>query len=163
MAEVNESGQAEDKGFDEDLIKKYPRSNRRVAVNVAPYGLAGDVRALSSESSERTPTTGPRKLDEPPKGTTVHISPYGLQFRSLCHYDPGTLLKIHIAIPDYWARKQRFVDYGRVDTPGTFKILAKVLSSEDIGKRGKRKMVLARTVSMDDVDEQVLKSFLQEG
>ena len=50
-----------------------------------------------------------------------------------------------------------------MDTPGTFKILAKVVSSEDIGKRGKRKMVLARTVNMDDVDERVLKTFLQEG
>lgn len=136
---------AEDKQFDEDLIKKYPRSNRRVAVNVEPYGLKDEDE------------------DEPPKGTTVHISPYGMQFRSPTHYDPGTLLKIHISIPDYWDRKQRFVDYGRVDSPGTFKVLAKVVSSEDIGKRGKKKMVMVRTVNMDNVDEQVLKTFLQEG
>ncbi len=127
----------------EDLIRKYPRSNRRLSLGVVQYGIAGE------EGS--------------PKGTTVHISPHGVQFRSNQHYDPGTLLKIHITIPDYWARKQRYVDYGRVDTPGTFKILAKVVSSEDIGKRGKRKMVVARTVNMDDVDERVLKTFLQEG
>jgi len=135
----------EENSFDEDLIKKYPRSNRRVMVNVHPYGISDD------------------GADEAPKGTTVHISPYGIEFRSPTHYDPGTLLKIHIAIPDYWDRKQRFVEYGRVDSPGSFKILAKVVSSEDIGKRGKKKMVLARTVNMDNVDEQVLKTFLQEG
>lgn len=126
-----------------DMICKYPRSNRRLSLGVLQYGISGD--------------------EELPKGTTVHISPHGIQFRSPQHYDPGTLLKIHVTIPDYWARKQRYVDYGRIDSPGTFKILAKVVSSEDIGKRGKRKMVMARTVNMDDVDERVLKSFLQEG
>ncbi len=131
--------------FDPDLIKKYPRSNRRVAVDVLTYGIRDD---------------DPNSL---PKGTTVHISPYGLEFRSNTHYEEGTLLKIHVAIPDYWARKQRFVDYGRIDTPGTFKMLGKVISSEEIGKRGKRKMILVQTVNMDNVDAQVLKSFLQEG
>ena len=72
-------------------------------------------------------------------------------------------MKIHINIPDYWERKQRFVDYRRIDTPGNFRILAKVVSSEEVGKRGKKRIILARTVNMDEVDEQVLKSFLQEG
>lgn len=130
-------------GFNCDLIRKYPRSNRRVAVDVLEYGL--------------------RDNDDSPKGTTTHISPFGIEFRSNHHYDEGTLLKIHVAIPDYWARKQRFVEYGRIDTPNTFKMLGKVISSEDIGKRGKRKMILVQTVNMDNIDEQVLKSFLQEG
>lgn len=130
-------------GFDPDLIKKYPRSNRRISLNVLEYGI--------------------RDIDTSPKGMTVHISPYGIEFRTTQNYNEGTLLKIHIAIPDYWARKQRFVEYGRIDTPDAFKILGKVISSEDIGKRGKRKMVLVQTVNMDNVDEQVLKSFLQEG
>ena len=157
---------ADEKIFDAELITKYPRSNRRVAVDVAPYGISPEISSpFATKSKEKpTPTTGPRKADaSAPKGTTVHLSPHGIQFRSGCHFDSGTLLKIHISIPDYWARKQRFVDYGRVDSPGTFKILAKVISSEDIGKRGKRKMVLAKTVSMDEVDEKVLKAFLQEG
>lgn len=131
-------------GFDEDLVKKYPRSNRRLSLEVKPYGLSTD------------------NIEEP-TGTTVHISPYGLQFRSPEHFAEGSLLKIHVNLPDYWNRKQRFVDYGRVDTPGKFKILVKVVSSEDIGKRGKKKMVLCRTVNMDQVDEQVLKTYLQEG
>jgi hypothetical protein len=57
----------------------------------------------------------------------------------------------------------RFVEYRRVDTPETFKVLAKVVRTEEIGKRGKKKLVVVQTVNMDDVDEQVLKNFLQEG
>ena len=131
-------------GFDVDLIKKYPRSNRRLVVDIDEYGIDPDPECHV-------------------KGQTVHISPHGLQFRSSKNYAPGELLKIHITIPDYWMRKQRFVDYGRVDVPGRFKILAKVVSSEDIGKRGKKKMVVVQTVNMDQVDEQVLKTYLQEG
>ena len=128
--------------FDVDLIRKYPRSNRRLSLNVARYGIRG-----KDEES----------------GQTVHISPYGVQFRSADQFIEGDLLKIHINLPNYWERKQRFVDYGRVDSPRDFKILVKVVSSEDIGKRGKKKMVVCRTVNMDQVDEQVLKTFLQEG
>ncbi len=130
--------------FNLDLIKKYPRSNRRLNLAVSPYGIA--------ELEEGEPT-----------GTTVHISPHGIQFRSEEPYPEGTLLKIHIALPDYWNRKQRFVEYSRIDTPERFKILAKVVSSENLGKRGKKAMVVCKTVNMDDVDEQVLKAFLQEG
>jgi hypothetical protein len=129
--------------FNEDLVKKYPRSNRRLSLNVARYGINSEVN--------------------PEEGLTVHISPYGLQFRVTEEYEEGQLLKIHINMPDYWERKQRFVDYSRIDTPGNFKILAKVVSTEDVGKRGKKKIVLVRTVNMDEIDEQVLKAFLQEG
>lgn len=128
--------------FDEDLVKKYPKSNRRLNLAVAKYGIL-----LEQEEQH---------------GQTVHISPHGVQFRSVKEYEEGELLKIHVAIPNYWERKQRFVDYGRIDTPKDFKILAKVVSTESVGKRGKKKMVLARTVNMDQVDEQVLKAFLQE-
>jgi hypothetical protein len=130
-------------GFDEDLIKKYPRSNRKISVDVMPYGL------LQPDPDNKTLTT--------------HISPYGMEFQATKDYPEGTLLKIHITLPDYWSRKQRFVDYRRVDTPETFKILAKVVKSEDVGKRGKKKLVLVQTVNMDEVDEQVLKSYLQDG
>jgi hypothetical protein len=129
--------------FNEDLVKKYPRSNRRLSLNVARYGI-------STEANNE-------------EGQTVHISPYGLQFRVTEEYEEGDLLKIHINMPDYWERKQRFVDYSRIDTPGNFKILAKVVSTEEVGKRGKKKIVLVRTVNMDEIDEQVLKAFLQEG
>lgn len=132
-------------GFDEDLIKKYPRSNRKIALDVMPYGLASLDAAVEA------------------KAQSVHISPHGIEFQASKDYAQGTLLKIHVALPDYWNRKQRFVEYRRVDTPETFKILAKVVRTEDVGKRGKKKMVIVQVVNMDDVDEQVLKSFLQEG
>lgn len=135
---------ANNDGFNEDLIKKYPRSNRKITLDVAPYGLVfsdpNDAKALS-----------------------VHISPHGIEFQASKDYPQGTLLKIHVSLPDYWNRKQRFVDYRRVDTPDTFKILAKVVRTEDVGKRGKKKLVVVQTVNMDEVDEQVLKSFLQDG
>ena len=130
--------------FDEDLIKKYPRSNRRIQLDVQPYALLTQAN-----------------VDQ--KAHTVHISPHGLEFQTTRDYPQGSLLKIHVALPDYWNRKQRFVEYGRVDTPGTFKVLAKVVRSEDVGKRGKKKLVIVQTENMDEIDEQVLKSYLQEG
>ena len=130
------------KNFSPDLVQNYPKSNRRLSLNVEKFGI---------------------HPDDNQDGQTVHISPYGVQFRSGKHFNEGELLKVHVNIPNYWARKQKFVDYGRIDTPENFKILVKVVSSEDIGKRGKRKMVLARTVNMDEVDNEVLKSFLQDG
>ena len=130
-------------GFNEDLITKYPRSNRKIALEVAPYGLIG--------------------RDSEQKGQTLHISPHGIEFQSCEGYAQGTLLKINISLPDYWNRKQRFVEYQRVDTPHTFKVLAKVVRTADVGKRGKKKLVVAQVVNMDEIDEQVLKSYLQDG
>ena len=57
----------------------------------------------------------------------------------------------------------RFVQYRRIDQPARFPILAKVVGVEDVGRRGKKKIVTVQTVSIDETDELVLKSFLQEG
>lgn len=141
---ANETEEVSLPQFNEDLVKKYPRSNRRLMVGVAKYGIS-----VNEDGGE--------------EAQTVHISPYGIQLRVSADYEQGDLLKIQVAIPDYWERKRRFVDYSRIDTPDNFKILAKVVSTEEVGKRGKKKIVLARTVNMDEVDEQVLKAFLQEG
>ncbi len=130
--------------FDENLIKKYPRSNRKINVEVQTYTL------ISETNLEL-------------KSLTSYISPYGMEFQTTRNYSPGTLLKILVSLPDYWSRKQRFVNYNRIDTPNTFKVLAKVVKTEDIGKRGKKKIILVQTVNMDEVDEQVLKSYLQDG
>jgi hypothetical protein len=143
--ENNQNLEPEKPKFDEDLIVKYPRSNRKMSVNVLPYGL---------------------KFDEDPashtKGQTQFISPYGMQFQGNKAFEEGQLLKIHVNLPDYWIVKQHFVDYRRVDTPGSFRILAKVVRIEDLGKRGKKKMVVVQTVNMDEIDERVLKAYLQE-
>jgi hypothetical protein len=136
------SPESSNDGFNEDLVKRYPKSNRRLSLSVGKYGIS--------------------KPDNEGQNQCLHISPYGVQFRTAENFTEGELLKIHVGIPNYWQRKQKFVEYTRVDEPDDFKILAKVVSSTDVGKRGKKKMVLVRTVNMDEVDEQVLKSFLKE-
>lgn len=130
--------------FDENLIKKYPRSNRKITVEVQAYSLITDSGGEC-------------------KSQTSYISPYGMEFQLSKDYTPGTLLKILVSLPDYWSRKQRLVDYNRIDTPHSFRVLAKVVKTEDIGKRGKKKIVLVQTVNMDEVDELVLKNYLQDG
>lgn len=137
------SDESDDNGFNPDLVRNYPKSNKKIPIDVAPYGL-------HSESSQET-------------GQSLFISPHGMEFQGTVPYEEGTLLKININLPNYWDRKQRLVDYGRVDHPDNFKILAKVVKSVEVGKRGKKKRVLVRTVNMDQVDEQVLKNFLQDG
>lgn len=129
--------------FNEDLIKKYPKANKKITLDVMPYTI-----------------TDKNMADH--KAQSLFISPYGLEFQATRDYPTGTLLKIHVTLPDYWNRKQKLVDYGRIDQPDTFKILAKVLRTEDVGKRGKKKLVVVQTVNMDEVDERVLKTYLQE-
>jgi hypothetical protein len=130
--------------FDEELVKKYPRSNRKIFLMVRPYSLDTEDGHCDA------------------KAQTTFISPYGFEFQVPAEYPEGTLLKINVTLPDYWQRKQQHVEYSRIDTPGTFKVLAKVVRSEDIGKRGKKKLILVQTVNIDSVDELVLKTYLQE-
>ena len=134
--------------FDSELITKYPKSNKKIALEVEPYGL-----------DESGKDEGVR---QPPNAQCVHISPYGLEFQAQEDYPSGTLLRILVNLPNYWTRKQQLVEYRRIDKPEKFKILAKVVKTEDVGKRGKKKRVTVQTVNMDEIDEQVLKSFLQE-
>ncbi|MCX6125283.1 MAG: hypothetical protein NTV34_11150 [Proteobacteria bacterium] len=132
------------RGFDSSLIKDYPRSNRKVSINYGTYGLMSAQGKMDATQS-------------------IHISPAGIEFQSVKAFAEGTLLRIMVNIPDYWKRKRKFVEYHRIDQPATFSILAKVVRSEDIGRRGKKKMVTVQTVIIDATDEMVLKSFLQEG
>ena len=130
--------------FDASLIKKYPRSSRKVSMRYGTYSISSDESSLESTQS-------------------MHISPHGIEFQTTACYSPGTLLRIHLDIPDYWQRKLRFVQYRRIDQPARFPILAKVVTVEEIGRRGKKKIVTVQTVSIDETDELVLKSYLQEG
>jgi hypothetical protein len=147
MKEVIAVGPADDAnnplGFNEDLIKKYPKANKKITLDVMPYTI-----------------TDKNSADH--KAQSSFISPFGLEFQATRDYPAGTLLKIHVTLPDYWNRKQKLVDYQRIDQPDTFKILAKVVRTEDVGKRGKKKLVVVQTVNMDEVDEKVLKTYLQE-
>ena len=141
--EANSSGANSNK-FDASLIKKYPRSSRKVSMRYGTYSISSDESALEATQS-------------------MHISPHGIEFQTTACYSPGTLLRIHLDIPDYWQRKLRFVQYRRIDQPARFPILAKVVTVEEVGRRGKKKIVTVQTVSIDETDELVLKSYLQEG
>ncbi|MBI2602485.1 MAG: PilZ domain-containing protein [Deltaproteobacteria bacterium] len=134
--------------FTIELVKSFPRSNKKLSLEVGVYCLT------ASREFSRTPNKH--------KGQTTFISPQGLEFQAPKSYPLGTLLKIAVAIPDYWTRKKKFIEYSRIDTPSDFKILAKVVGIQDIGKRGRKKLVQVETVNIDEIDEQVLKNFLQE-
>jgi len=131
--------------FNLDLITQFPSSNRKVAIQVSRYNIEEDAKQNQD------------------KIQTSFISPHGLEFQAPADYGEGTLLKIEVKLPNYWSRKQQFVDYTRIDAPDTFKVLARVVKTEDIGKRGRKKMVTVQTVNIDQVDEKVLRDFLQEG
>ena len=137
---------AEKQSFDPDLITGYPKSKKKVNLQIRRFSVLNELTE-----------------DKKSKAQSIHISPYGLEFHVPDEFVDGTLLKIDVSLPNYWTRKQSFVDYARIDTPKTFKILAKVVRTEDVGKRGKKKLVTAQTLNIDEVDEKVLREFLKEG
>ena len=98
---VEEVFMGEKQPFDVDLIKSYPKSHRKITLGIRPYNLKSEEAGADD------------------KGQTTYISPYGLEFQVPKNYPDGTLLKINVSIPDYWGLKQGFVNYNRIDTPGT--------------------------------------------
>lgn len=131
--------------FNLDLITQFPSSNKKVAIQVKPYNIVD-----TQEDSFN-------------KVQTSFISPHGFEFQAPAEYGEGMLLKIEVKLPNYWTRKQQFVDYTRIDAPDTFKVLARVVKTEDLGKRGRKKIVTVQTVNIDEIDEKVLRDFLSEG
>ncbi len=134
--------------FNEEIIKSYPHAERKVSVEIGPYSLLQDFDPETNKARQKAQTT--------------YISPHGMEFQANKDYPQGTLLKIAVVLPDYWNRKKKFVEYNRIDSPDNFKILARVVASQDIGKRGKKKLITVQTVNIDEVDEKVLKAFLNE-
>lgn len=135
-----------DSTFDVSLVKGYPKANRKLSIVIDQYSLSSSVDKSSSTY----------------RSVTTFISPHGLEFFGHANHPKGSLLKIAINIPDFWPRKKKLVNYSRIDTPGTFHILAKVIDSQDVGKRRKKRAIIAKVVNIDEVDEEVLRSFLDE-
>lgn len=131
--------------FDTSLITEYPKAKKKLTLQVREFNILKEY-----------------ENQKPARSQSIHISPYGLEFQVPENYETGTLLKIDVSIPNYWNRKQQVVDYSRIDTPKTFKILAKVIEIEEIGKRGKKKLVRAQTLNIEESDEQVLRNYLDE-
>ena len=138
------SAKCEATAFSEKFIKSFPRSHKKVPISVSPFSL-------------KTDETNSHNIQ------SMFISPHGIEFQAPGEFREGSLIKVDIALPDYWSRKQSLVEYRRIDVPKRFRILAKVLKVDGIGKRGKKKHVIAQTVNLDSADEQVLRGFLEEG
>lgn len=145
----SQQDQGNDDCFNFDLIRKYPKSNKKVTIQVAPYSIK--IHSTNEMVKEEN------------RSTTSFVSPYGLEFQTANSYQDGTLLKIEISIPHYWRRKKDLVSYSRIDAPESFALIARVVASQEVGKRGKKKSVVVQTVNIDEIDEQVLKTFLHEG
>ncbi|MDE3269764.1 MAG: PilZ domain-containing protein [Pseudomonadota bacterium] len=126
--------------FDEKLLYSYPRSNQRMPVRVGQYSL---------------------KMHKPVSGYTTHISPHGIEFISEANLERGSLLRIDVVMPDYWQRKHQLVDYQRVDQPDSFAIFVRVVRSETTSAYACKK-ILAQTVNIDEVDQEILVSYLHD-
>lgn len=130
--------------FREKMIRAFPKSNKKVPIVVSQFSLKNDQDGCHNILSQ-------------------FISPHGIEFQVPAAWREGTLLKIEINIPDFWDRKQRVVEYKRIDRPENFRVLAKIIKVEDVGKRGKKKLIVTQTVNLEPADEEVLRQFLQHG
>ena len=125
--------------FDEKVIKT--STERRIPLEISTYSL---------------------DQQETIKAFSIHFTSQGLEFTSPADYARGTLLRINVYLPDFWQRKRKLVNYHRVEPPEHFRILAKVVKSDIQCRKSRKKLVLAQTVNMDEIDAQVLSSWLQE-
>lgn len=91
---------------------------------------------------------------------TVAMSVAGLQFPILAPMTVGSLLRIWIEMPDYWARKSRHVGYRHTEAPTYFQVLARVTQNEEVNKRTHKYQVLCQILNLDPVDEVILKDYL---
>ena len=125
--------------FDERMVKS--TAERRIPLEISSYSI---------------------DKQETVKSHSIHLTMHGIEFSSPSHYDRGTLLRINVFLPDFWQRKRKLVNYHRVEPPEHFRILAKVVKSDMQCRKSRKKLVLAQTVNMDKIDEEVLSSWLQE-
>ena len=127
--------------FDVDLIKNYPFSENKVPLRVSEYGYFKEENCTRAQS--------------------IFISPHGIEFSTSKDFDIGSLVKINVVLPDYWGRKQEFVEYGRIDKPKNFKVIARVIKVDQQIK-SKKKNIIVETLNIDDVDAKVLKKYLMD-
>ncbi len=91
------------------------------------------------------------------------LSSQGIQFTSTLAFEPGVLMRVWIELPDFWARKSRHVGYRHTDAPTWFQMLARVISCDEMNKRGSKFQLLCESVNMDPNDDKVLRDFLGLG
>jgi len=91
---------------------------------------------------------------------TISVSTNGTMIHSTISFPVGTLMRILVELPDYWARKAKHVQYRHTSAPTHFQVLARVVACEDIGKRGQKFQMILENVNIDPTDEIVLCEFL---
>jgi hypothetical protein len=91
---------------------------------------------------------------------TIGISSKGVLFTSKHNFEPGTLMRVWIEIPNYWSLKSRYVDYRHTDAPIHFQILTRVLHSQSDVFDEIDFQVLCETLNIDSVDDSVLQDYL---
>lgn len=102
----------------------------------------------------------PRKML---KSDTQAIAVEGIQFTSSAQFEPGVIMRVWIELPDYWSRKSRHVGYRHTEAPSWFQMLARVLSCDELNKRGSKFQILCESVNLDPADVRVLREFLGTG
>lgn len=93
-------------------------------------------------------------------GETASISNHGLLFNAAVAFSVGSLLRVWVEMPDYWARKSRRVDYRQTEAPTYFQVLARVVHAVELGKKGSKHQLTCQILNLDPVDEEVLVDYL---
>lgn len=93
-------------------------------------------------------------------GETASISNHGLMFNSPVPFGIGSLLRVWVEMPDYWARKSRRVDYRQTEAPTYFQVLARLVHTVEVGKKGSKHQLTCQILNLDPVDEEVLVDYL---
>ena len=97
------------------------------------------------------------------KSETQAIACEGIQFTSSSAFEMSTIMRIWIEIPDFWSRKSRLVGYKHTDAPKWFQMLARVVSCEELNKRGSKFQLVCESVNMEPADQAVLNDYLGLG
>jgi hypothetical protein len=97
------------------------------------------------------------------KSDTQAIACEGIQFTSPVAFEPGSILRVWIEIPDFWTKKSRHVGYKHTDAPSWFQMLARTIRCEELNKRGSKFQLICESVNMDPADQNVLREYLGLG
>ena len=83
-----------------------------------------------------------------------------MEFKTDVQYEIGDIVKIDVNLPNYWNRKKKLVSYQYLEKaqPVCFKVLARVVGKVSAGKKF---VVTVENLVIDDLDSQVLTSFIK--
>lgn len=138
----NAEEQNNKKLFDTKLITEYPNSTKKINLQISEYSI------LEATSAVKVQTT--------------YASPHGFEIATIKDFATGSIIKMNIKLPDYWARKQKFVEYGRIDRPKDFTVLGRVIEIDKTQGMNRRKKMIVQLVNIDEADEKVLRSYIDE-